>query len=171
MTNRFVVLLSVMLALFLQLACTQSSGPTAEEKQNKTTVERIFNEFVNQADEAVFDELVDANLIEHEELPPGFEQSGEGVKQMFRAFRGGFPDLNFEIKDLIAADDRVVVRITVTGTHESDFMNMPATGKKVSYNVIDIFRLSNGKITEHWGISDNLEMMTQLGVIPAGPQE
>jgi steroid delta-isomerase-like uncharacterized protein len=171
MTNRFVVFVSLLLAFLLQWACTQSSGPTAEEKQNKTTVERIFTEFVNQANEATFDELVDANLKEHEQLPPGFEQSSEGVKQMFRAFRGGFPDLNFKIDQLIAADDKVVIRLTVTGTHEGQFMNMPATGKKVSYSVIDIFRLANGKIIEHWGISDNLTMMTQLGVIPEGPPD
>lgn len=171
MTNRLIVFISILLALILQWGCTQSSGPTAEEKQNKTTIERIFNEFVNQGNEATFDELVDANFIENEKLPPGFEHSKEGVKQLFRAFRGGFPDLNFKIDELIAADDRVVARLTVTGTNKGQFMNMTATGKKVSYDAIDIFRLSNGKVIEHWGISDNLAMMTQLGVIPAGPPD
>ena len=171
MTNRLIVVVAILLTFILQLACSQSSGPTAEEKQNLSTIKQLFEEFVNQGNEAVLDELADANLIENEEMPPGIESNREGVKQFFRMFRSAFPDLHFQINDLIAANDKVVARVTVTGTNQGSFMNMPPTGNKVSYKVIDIFRLTNGKVVEHWGIGDNMKMMQQLGVIPEGPPE
>ena len=169
MTNRLIVVVAILLTFILQLACSQSSGPTAEEKQNLSTIKQIFEDFVNQGNEVVFDELVDANLIENEEMPPGFEPNREGVKQMFRMFRSAFPDLHFQVNEIFAADDKVVAQITVTGTHQGEFMNMPPTGNKISYKVIDIFRLANRKVMEHWGIGDNATMMQQLGVIPEGP--
>jgi steroid delta-isomerase-like uncharacterized protein len=171
MTNRLILVVTILLAFLLQLACSQAGGPSAEEKQNLSSIKRIFAEFINQGNEAVFEELVDANVIENEKLPPGFEKNREGVKQMFRMFRSAFPDLNFQVDELIAADDRVVARLTITGTQEGQFMNLPATGNKISYKAIDIFRLTNGKVMEHWGVTDNITMMTQLGIIPVGPPD
>ena len=167
MTRRLTVLVLILGSIILQWACSQNSGPTAEEQQNLSSVKRIYAEFINQGNEAVFDELVDANIIENEELP-GFEPNFEGIKQFFRMFRSAFPDLHFQVDELIAADDKIVAQVTITGTHQGTFMNMPSTGNKISYKAIDIFRLINGKVVEHWGIGDNAKMMEQLAVVPEG---
>jgi predicted ester cyclase len=165
MTRRLTFLVLILGLIILQWACSQNSGPTAEEQQNLSSVNRIYAEFINQGNEAVFDELVDANIIENEEMPPGMEPNREGVKQLFRMFRSAFPDLHFQVDELIAADDKIVARISVSGTNEGSFMKMPPTGNKISYKLIDIFRLVNGKVVEHWGIGDNAKMMQQLGAI------
>ncbi|MCH7770775.1 MAG: ester cyclase [Bacteroidetes bacterium] len=168
MTGRLTVVVLILGSIILQWACSQNSGPTAEEQQNLSSVKRIYAEFINQGNEAVFDELVDPNVIENKELPPGLEPNREGVKQLFRMFRSAFPDLHFQVDEMIAADDKIVTRVTITGTHQGTFMNMPPTGNKISYKAIDIFRLINGKVVEHWGIGDNAKMMQQLAVVPEG---
>ena len=164
MTGRLTVLVLILGSIILQWACSQNSGQTAEEQQNLSSVKRIYAEFINQGNEAVFDELVDPNVIENKELPPGLEPNREGVKQFFSMFRSAFPDLHIQVDEMIAADNKIVTRVTITGTHQGTFMNIPPTGNKISYKAIDIFRLANGKVVEHWGIGDNAKMIEQLGV-------
>ncbi|MCH7974713.1 MAG: ester cyclase [Bacteroidetes bacterium] len=171
MTKRLTVVVLILGAILLQWACSQNSGPTAEEQQNLSSVKRIYAEFINQGNEAVFDELGDENIIENEELPPGMEPNREGVKQFFSMFRSAFPDLHIQVDEMIAADNKIVTRVTITGTHQGTFMNMPPTGNKISYKAIDIFRLINGKVVEHWGIGDNAKMMEQLAVVPEGSSD
>lgn len=114
------------------------------------------------------DHLAD-DLVEHEELPD-LEPSKDGVKQWFVTMRAAFPDMRMEVEDLIASGDKVVVRGRFTGTHEGDFMGMPATSRSVDAQVIDIIRFNaEGKAAEHWGLFDELGMMQQLGAIPEGP--
>jgi predicted ester cyclase len=60
-----------------------------------------------------------------------------------------------------------VGRVTFRGTHSKDFQGMPATGKQIEMQVIDILRVEDGKIMERWGVADNLAMMQQLGAMPA----
>ena len=79
----------------------------------------------------------------------------------------GFPDLQITIEDLIEEGDKVVTRNRVTGTHQGEYMGIPATGKSVTYNEIFIFRFTGGRIAETWGVVDAFSQMKQLGVIPA----
>jgi steroid delta-isomerase-like uncharacterized protein len=90
----------------------------------------------------------------------------EGVRQIVSAFRRAFPDLTFEVHDVIAEGDKVVARVTIHGTHQGELMGIPPTGKRASVGAIDIMRVEGGKLAEHWGVTDNLAMMQQLGVIP-----
>ena len=113
----------------------------------------------------VIDEIIAPDVIEHEEFA-GFEPGREGVKQGFQVFHAAFPDLHVDIQDVLADGDKVIARMHWTGTHQGEFMGMPATGKQVAFNVIDIFRFDEGRMVEHWGVSDSLAMMTQLGAIP-----
>ena len=75
-----------------------------------------------------------------------------------------------DVQDVIASGDKAVARLRISGTHQGEFMGIPATGKSVSVNLIDITRFGDdGLAREHWGVVDQLAMMQQLGVIPAGP--
>lgn len=74
------------------------------------------------------------------------------------------------IEDQIAEGDKVVSRLTIRGTHKGEFMGIPPSGRQFTVELIDIHRISGGKVVERWGIFDQLGMMQQLGVIPAPVQ-
>lgn len=85
----------------------------------------------------------------------------------FAMFFDALPDLQAIIHDQVADDDKVVTRKTLRGTHQGPLFGIPPTGKTVDIEVIDILRVSDGKITDHWNNVDRLGLMQQLGAIPA----
>ncbi len=131
----------------------------------KAEMRRFFDEVVNAHDVDAIDGLVAPNFVEHEEMP-GMPPGVEGAKQFFSMMFQAFPDVHFELHDLIAEGDRAVSRSTMTGTHKGTFMDIPATGKRVEVQVIDIVRFDGDKAAEHWGVTDNAAMMQQLGLMP-----
>jgi predicted ester cyclase len=129
-------------------------------------VEEVLNgiyEAVNTGNLALLDKFVAPGYTEHSE---GF-QGVEPFKQQVAAFRAAFPDLHVSIEDLLIDGDRFASRTTVAGTHTSDLMGMPATGKRISVEAVDIGRIANGQAQERWGGLNMYSMLTQLGVIPA----
>jgi predicted ester cyclase len=86
--------------------------------------------------------------------------------------RTAFPDLHFEIKELVAERDTVAGRLTMSGTHEGPLMGTPPTGRSVRQDQMHFVRFQDGKAVEHWGVRDDLGMMQQLGVIsePGEPE-
>jgi steroid delta-isomerase-like uncharacterized protein len=133
---------------------------------HEATMRRLY-ELISAGDIDGFGEHVADEFVEHE-ATPGFEPSKEGVKQMFHMYRAAFPDLRMEAEDVLASGDKVVARVRATGTHQGEFMGMPATGRSVDVQVIDIMRFGeDGLVLEHWGLFDALGMMQQLGAIPA----
>ena len=74
-----------------------------------------------------------------------------------------------EPEDILQDGDKVAIRARVTGTHKAEFMGIPPTGKSIDFQVVDIVRFGDdGRGHEHWGVSDALTMMQQLGVVPEG---
>ena len=90
----------------------------------------------------------------------------EGIKIVTAMFRGAFPDSYFTVEDMIAEGDKVATRKTFHGTHEGEFMGIPPSGRSVSMGLIDIVRIAEGRVVEHWSEGDSLGLMQQLGVIP-----
>jgi steroid delta-isomerase-like uncharacterized protein len=138
-------------------------------EQNKALVRRIVDEAQSGHNLGVVDELLAADFVDHS-VPPGLPPSREGVKMQFAMFFNAFPDLHVVIHDQVAEGDRVVTRKTFHGTHQGDLMGIPATGRSVAFDVIDILRVQNGKITDHWNVVDQLGLMHQIGAIPAPEQ-
>jgi steroid delta-isomerase-like uncharacterized protein len=127
---------------------------------------RHFYDLVNKGDIDGFGDLLADDFVEHE-VTPGLAPTKDGVKQFFTLYIAAFPDLRFEADDILPSGDKVVGRVTVTGTNTGDFMGMPATGKSVNIQVIDIIRFGDdGLAHEHWGVADVMAMMQQLGVAP-----
>ena len=85
---------------------------------------------------------------------------------MMRMFIGAFPDLNVVVDHWVAEGDLVVGVMTTTGSQTGEFMGMPPSGNKFSVREIHMVRVANGKMAEHWGLSNELSMMQQLGLIP-----
>jgi steroid delta-isomerase-like uncharacterized protein len=131
------------------------------------TARRLY-ELLSAGDVDGFGELLADDFIEHEELP-GLAPSRDGVKTFFRAQIAAFPDLRLAVEDVVADGAKVVARVRYTGTQHSEFQGMPATGKAVDIQLIDIFAFADdGRVREHWGVIDLMKMMQQLGVVPTG---
>ena len=130
------------------------------------TMGRLY-ELISAGDIDGFGDCVADDFVEHEEMP-GLEPSKEGVKQLFHMYRAAFPDLRMEAQDILASGDKVVARVRATGTQRGEFMGIPATGKSIDVQLIDIIRFGDdGLAHEHWGVFDALAMMQQLEAIPA----
>jgi len=129
------------------------------------TMRRCY-ELINAGDVDGFGEFLADDFVEHEQAP-GLEPTKEGVLEFFRMYRAGFPDLRFDPEDFIASGDKVAVRVRATGTNTGDFMGMPATGRSIDIQLVDIIRFGeDGLGHEHWGVADVMTMMQQLGVVP-----
>jgi steroid delta-isomerase-like uncharacterized protein len=133
---------------------------------NKAIVRRFIDEYQSKGDESVADEILAEDFVDHSPFGP-LPPDREGVKQLFAALRAAFPDLRAVVHDQAAEGDKVWTRKTFHGTNDGEFMGMPATGKQVSFDVIDVLRLRDGHFVEHWNVVDSLGLMQQLGAVPA----
>ena len=134
-----------------------------------STTQRRLYALLNAGDIDGFGALLADDFVEHEETPD-LAPTKDGVMQFFRMYRAAFPDLRMVPEDVVASGDKVVARVRATGTHDGELMGMPATGKSVDVQLIDIMRFDeDGLVAEHWGVVDMLAMMQQLGVVAAGP--
>ena len=132
------------------------------------TVRRMYD-LINAGDINGFAKNLADDFVEHEETP-GLAPTKAGVIDFFRMQLAAFPDLRMGVEDVVANGDKVVARVALSGTNRGAFMGMPATGKSVNVQLIDMFRFGDdGLLREHWGVLDALAMMQQLGVAPAGP--
>ena len=134
-------------------------------EDNKALVRRFVDEVQSGGNIDLIDESCSPGFVNHS-APPGIPADREGIKLLTAMFRGAFPDSHFTIEDMVAEGDKVATRKTFRGTHGGDFMGMPPTGRVVSMGLIDIVRVSDGRVVEHWAMGDSLGMMQQLGVIP-----
>ena len=130
----------------------------------KSVVRRFVEEFQTQNKIETADELIADDFVNHSSM--GLPPNKEGVKQLFAIFRVAFPDLRAEIHEQLVDGEKVTTRKTFYGTHKGDFMEIPPTGKPVSIGVIDIVRVVDGKMKEHWNQVDQFGLMQQLGVVP-----
>ena len=132
-------------------------------EQNKELAHRFYDAF-NSGDINALDGIILETYIQHS---PGIPQGREGVKGFMSMFRAGFPDAHLHIEDLVSEGDRIAGRWTAHGTHQGELMGIPPTGKEVHFGGIDIWRVENGMLAEHWDTWDQMGMMQRLGVIPA----
>ncbi len=124
-------------------------------------IARRFYDAMNEGKLEIIDEVIDENLIEHDELP-GLTPNREGVRQFFQMVRTAFPDFSMTIEDMIAEGDKVFIRAKMKGTQQGEFMGIPASGKQMIVPFADIVRFNGGRVVEHWGITDTGAMVRQL---------
>ena len=139
---------------------------TMSVEENKAIAHRIVEEFLNTGDLDAVDRFFATDFINHNPAR-GITNDREGIKHYIASLYTAFPDLNTTIDDLIAEGDKVVCRVTTSGTHRGDLEGIPPTGKRMSVTNITIFRIANGKVFERWNVSDQLGILQQLGVIPS----
>ena len=135
----------------------------------KERLAQFYDEVVNANAVDRVDEFCTEDFVDHEEFP-GIPADRDGVKQFFRMMRDAFPDLHMTPLYIAQDGDHVMARFRMTGTHQGEFMGIPATGRHVDVGGYDEVRLTpdNERAIEHWGTLDAMALMQQLGAIPEG---
>jgi predicted ester cyclase len=134
----------------------------AQEMQE--IVRRFYSDVMEDGDLAILGELATADYEEHDPLP-GQGEGLAGLKTRTSMLRDGLAS-HFTVEDVIHEGDKLVVRWTNSGKHVGDFLGIPPTDKSFSIAGIDIYRLRDGKLAEHWHVVDQLSLLGQLGLIP-----
>jgi steroid delta-isomerase-like uncharacterized protein len=140
---------------------------TAED--SKALYRRWFEEVVTQRKLELAPELLAPGYQLHFPGMPG-PLDAAGHLQLLSGFQTAFPDWQESIEDVVAEGDRVVIRVTGTGTHQGEFQDIPATGRSVRASGCGIARIVNGRIAETWAFYDAAGMMQQLGATAAPTQ-
>jgi steroid delta-isomerase-like uncharacterized protein len=146
--------------------CQRRAERSVSTENNKTAVYRLVEEAWNRGNMAVANELLSPDYILH---IPAREESvnREGYKQAISMYRTALSDFHLAIEEMIAENDRVVVRWTISGKHKGPYMGIAPTDKLVVLTGMSIRRIADGKIAEEWVVSDTLGLMQQMGAIPA----
>jgi predicted ester cyclase len=131
-------------------------------EQNKQIVRRIIEEGLSKHNLDLIDEYFDPGFVENQF---GLKPTIPGMKEDFQFLYHAFPDYQLTIDDIVAEGDKVWLRMTCTGTNNGGFMG-PPNGKSFKIAVMDVIRLKNGKIVEHWGVPDRFALLAQLGMLP-----
>ena len=134
-------------------------------EENKVLFRRTYEELLNGGDLSVAEQLVAPDFVNHE-APRGRDRGPESMRGLAVMLRTAFPDLRFEIEELVAEGDVVAGRLTMSGTHEGPLMGTPPTGRSVRQEHMHFVRFEDGKAMEHCGVRDDLGMMQQLGLMP-----
>ena len=106
-------------------------------------------------------------FVRHDPGLPFEVRGPEGVAALHDVLLPAFPDMQLPLQDFVAEDDKVLVRLRVQATHTGAFGELAPTGREIDIAVLDLFRMHDGMLMEHWALLDNLGMMKQLGAIPA----
>jgi steroid delta-isomerase-like uncharacterized protein len=131
----------------------------------KDVTRKLYAAF-NTGDLRALDGLLSDAFVEHEETP-GIAPNKDGLKQFVVMLRQAFPDVVFEVADSAAEQDKVWTRVVVTGTQRGAYFGIPPTGRTIRIELFDICRIVGDQIVEHWGLSDQMGVMRQLGVLPS----
>ena len=128
-------------------------------------LQRIFDEGFATGNDAIADEVCSPDLVDHQ-----FGTAGRGaeaitnVKAAIRNVHDAVPDIRFSIEDWVQDGDVIWVRVRGQGTHTGPYFG-PPSGRPVDFTVIDVCRVTGGRIAEHWGVPDRFAMLAQTGVL------
>jgi steroid delta-isomerase-like uncharacterized protein len=143
----------------------------ATELQTEEDLKEFEQEFVdevwNEGKFDLFEETVSDEYVGHWFNPAEGEVDKEGLRRFIQSARDGFSDLQMDVEHMIAEDNMITVAFTVSGTHDGEFMGIPATGKSGTSPGIQIHKYDeDGMVVEGWAVWDALGQLQQLGVVP-----
>lgn len=128
---------------------------------NKAVVRRYVDEVWNRRDLDLIDELLAPDYKRY--MGAGGEALGrDGQRNRISGLQAAFPDVTLDVQDLVAEGDRVVFRAILRGTHRHPFQGVEPTGRPVAIEAVDVVRVSNGRLVEHWGVLDMLTLLRQI---------
>lgn len=133
---------------------------------NKDLARAYFAAFLDR-DAAWWQRHIAPDFVRHD---PGLNftvRGPEGVARLGEVLHGGVTEMTLPIDEVVAEGDRVLVRLRFRGRHTGDLMGLPASGRSIDIAVMDLFRIVDGRLVEHWALLDNLGMLKQVGAFPA----
>jgi predicted ester cyclase len=128
----------------------------------KAVVRRNTEEVQGKGSFEVFDELFADDFVDHT-TQPGTTPDKAGVRKLYTHLREAFPDFHGEIHWQLADGDRVTTYKTYHVTHDGTILGIAPTHRKIHFETVDVMRVQNGKITNHWGVGNLLSRMQQIG--------
>lgn len=131
----------------------------------KRVIRRNTVDVQGGGDWALFDELFSDDFLDHTPQPNGTPDKA-GALRLYKTLRDAFPDFHAVIHWQRADGDVVTTYKTYHGTHQGDFLGIPASGKRIQFETVDAMRVQEGKITEHWGVANLYSVLTQLNALP-----
>jgi predicted ester cyclase len=134
------------------------------EDANKQVVRRFIDEVVNTGDVSRVEDFIGPDYVDHyagEDAPTGPGVMAEHIRDV----RATYPDLHVTIEQQFADGDVVISRVLATGTHQGSWLGMAPTGKRVRITVVNIDRVRDGRIIEHWGTANTLEALLECGIL------
>jgi len=164
------IYLSLAIALVFGLtACNkcddQAKAALDLAAKNKAVAQKTVDA-MNTGNLALLDSAFAADYVEHSPDPMTEAKGIAGLKEGYTMMRTAYPDVKIIVVNMVAEGDKVIIHQTFTGTNTGAMGPMPATGKQVNADGVDILTLKDGKITEHWAVYDAMKMMEQLGMMP-----
>jgi steroid delta-isomerase-like uncharacterized protein len=129
-------------------------------------IQAFYDEMLGKGNLDAIDEYVTDDVVDHEQGLPGQPEGKEGVIFFVNALRGAFSDMKATVGPSLESGDLACARVTFTGKHTGEWMGVPATDKSFEITSIDIIRIEDGKCAEHWGVTDNIALIQQIGAIP-----
>ncbi len=136
----------------------------------KAVVRRNTEEVQGGGNFEVFEELFADDFLDHTPQPNRTPDKA-GARELYRTLRAAFPDFHAIIHLQLVDSDRVTTYKTYHGTHEGTFLGVAPTGRKIQFETVDVMRVRNGKIAEHWGVANLFSLMQQLGAWPPAAQK
>ena len=158
MRKVFTLVLSLVLA-----SAGLALAAQAKKVSNKDVVQGFYRDVINKHNVDAIDDYAAKNIKDHNP-DPGQKPGAAGLKESFAEFFKAFPDAHIQADFILEEGDKVVARVTMTGTQKGEFMGMPASKKRFKISGIDIVRIQNGKAVERWGNFDMAAMMQQVGM-------
>lgn len=124
-------------------------------------IRALHSEVVEARDLDALDRFFAPDFVSHD-TPPGLPQGVEGVRAFFAMFRDAFSELDVAIELTVAEGDLVAVRTVTSGVHTGELLGIAPTGRRVAVKGVDIVRVREGLIAEHWGLTDTVGLLRQL---------
>lgn len=167
-TTKVGLLVCAMAAISLVQCQREEKKNMNEEQQNKEVAMQLYQEVLNQGKTDLLEKIMHDVFIDYN--ASGGPATGIDAFKNFLGMVGtAFPDLQVKVEDVLTDGNKVVVRLTISGTQSGVLMgNIPPSGKKATWTGIDILELNEGKITARWSERNLLGMMMQIGAIPSG---
>jgi predicted SnoaL-like aldol condensation-catalyzing enzyme len=146
--------------LIFALGGTAMAGNTVDA--NKQVLGAFAESVFAKKDISAVDQYVRTDYIQHNPL---VKQGASGFKEFFSSWFASVPDWQYTLKKLVAEGDEVWAYGTYSGTLQRDWLGIPASGQKYAFDAVDIFRVQDGKLAEHWDVMDIYGLFKQLGAI------
>ncbi len=117
-------------------------------------------------DEAWWERFIAPEFVRHDPGLPFEVRGPAGVRKLGEMMHGGLSEVGFDIGDVVGDGDKVLVRLKMRGRHTGEFMGVKPTKCWVNIDVMDFFRVGDGRLVEHWALMDNLSLLQQIGAVP-----